>query len=115
MGKHWAYWQDQANVTKLLELTARGFSYGEIADAMAIPRGSVVGKLQSMGMKATVEPKGDPCVKPDAPQTCSAWRMEGVRFEDHPRGDSDRHKGRKPPKPHRGYSLTGNSSALCAL
>ena len=82
----------------------------EIAALWGISAEIIRKRLYIIGVKPLYR-KGDHKSGP-APRSFIKPRWpEGMRFEDHPDGDRDKHLGRVPGKQYR-YSLLGNSSAM---
>ncbi len=108
------FWLIPGKVEKAVYMAKLGHTYAEIGEALHIHESNVQAKLDHMGVSAKRTPKPPrvrvrtvPVEKP-APPT-----MQGVRFEDDPRGDADRFVGQKP-KREPNFSVTGNSSQMCA-
>ena len=90
---------------KLIEM-ADDYSGPELASMFGVSRESIHSKCSNLGI----------AVRPSLTRgrrTFSAMPTH-VRYEDHPRGDSDKHLGRAP-QPTYAFSTVGNSSAMCAV
>lgn len=97
-------------IHRVTVMTANGYSIRQIAKRLGINRTSIAHKLHELGLA------GAPGVRatPSKPKPKAVLEAESFpRFEDDPAAEREWLGGPKPQREQR-YSLTGNSSAMCA-